>query len=225
MNNLNTKISARTAPTQRSLGSIISYLPEKRYGFIKGADGKSVFFHVSSVASQDRDKICDNSRVSFELVPSPKGYKALKVRLEQEAEQRWSVPDHVLTYENEVGGRFLLLVDTTTLLRYSGRDLGEIRDKLRTLARQCGANALHHYRYSRDTDHSWLNWNYIFSVHTVSAYPCFVARKDAAGSITDAQIPYDLQKRVNKMLEPPAAVWIAGLVLFAFCMVVILCLY
>jgi len=58
-------------------GTITSYLPEKRYGFIKGKDGKDYFFHDSSFKNDAQIALlAEEAMVTFEQQATPKGYKA-----------------------------------------------------------------------------------------------------------------------------------------------------
>ncbi|ORE47709.1 cold-shock protein [Pseudomonas aeruginosa] len=60
----------------RLTGVVRSFMPEKGFGFIQGDDQRDYFVHASSV---DGGILVDGQAVEFEGVPSPKGYRALKV--------------------------------------------------------------------------------------------------------------------------------------------------
>jgi cold shock CspA family protein len=63
-------------------GTIKTYLPEKKYGFILGDDGKNYFFHASEFYSAALEKnISENAFVEFEQHATPKGYSAKKCSL------------------------------------------------------------------------------------------------------------------------------------------------
>jgi cold shock CspA family protein len=56
-------------------GTIKSYLPEQRYGFIKGDDGKDYFFHENEFRDRSQvAKLCEEAFVDFEQQATPKGY-------------------------------------------------------------------------------------------------------------------------------------------------------
>jgi cold shock CspA family protein len=72
-------------------GTIKTYLPEKKYGFIKGDDGKDYFFHESEFRDRNQlDKLCEEAFVDFDQQATPKGYKAKNCSLID--------PSEVLTY-------------------------------------------------------------------------------------------------------------------------------
>jgi len=61
-------------------GVVKTFLPEKKYGFIRGDDGKDYFFHTKSfVSAKDVKNICEASRVKFDQAATPKGYQAKKM--------------------------------------------------------------------------------------------------------------------------------------------------
>jgi CspA family cold shock protein len=51
--------------------------PTKKYGFITGADGVEVFFHISGVPSKTAP--LEGTAVQYEVVDSPKGQRAANV--------------------------------------------------------------------------------------------------------------------------------------------------
>jgi cold shock CspA family protein len=59
------------------VGLVTNYNSEKRYGFLKGDDGQSYFFHVTDVMGDLQ--IAVNSAASFEPSISPKGLRARHV--------------------------------------------------------------------------------------------------------------------------------------------------
>jgi len=70
-------------------GVVKSFLSDKRYGFIRGEDGKDYFFHKEDVDRPTWDNIglawSDGDqravRVSFNPVKSPKGTRANSISL------------------------------------------------------------------------------------------------------------------------------------------------
>jgi tetratricopeptide (TPR) repeat protein len=80
-----TELIASLPPASRSErfagheGVIQSYNEKRGFGFIKGESEARVFFHVSAFTG--RTKPSEGLRVSFELEPSPKGPRAVRVRM------------------------------------------------------------------------------------------------------------------------------------------------
>jgi cold shock CspA family protein len=54
----------------------VVYLPEKKYGFLKGDDGKGYFFHANEFVKAHINNIFEDSFVEFEQFATPKGYNA-----------------------------------------------------------------------------------------------------------------------------------------------------
>ena len=65
-------------------GNVVSFLPSKRYGFIKGDDGLGYYFKLSVVTNLAEVKeIVAGDRVSFDEYATAKGYAARSITLEQ----------------------------------------------------------------------------------------------------------------------------------------------
>jgi CspA family cold shock protein len=63
-----------------STGTVKKVVSDRGFGFISAEDGKDYFFHRSSLeASLDFDRLVGGERVEFEIEPSPKGPRAVKV--------------------------------------------------------------------------------------------------------------------------------------------------
>jgi cold shock CspA family protein len=65
-------------------GTVVRLMPEKRFGFLKGEDGKDYFFHQSDFHGFFDDLVEDfNAKrtieVTFEVTPSDKGPRAAGV--------------------------------------------------------------------------------------------------------------------------------------------------
>jgi len=62
-------------------GTVKKVVSDRGFGFISAEDGKEYFFHRSSLeASLDFDRLVGGERVEFEVEPSPKGPRAVKVQ-------------------------------------------------------------------------------------------------------------------------------------------------
>lgn len=53
---------------------------DKRFGFIKGDEGKEYFFHQSVVYGEGIDNLCEGASVEFNVTEGPKGPRAETVR-------------------------------------------------------------------------------------------------------------------------------------------------
>ena len=65
-------------------GKIKKLVRERGFGFISDADGREVFFHQSSVADSRFDALSEEQEVEFDVEKSPKGPRAINVRIKQE---------------------------------------------------------------------------------------------------------------------------------------------
>ncbi len=62
-------------------GKIKKLVRERGFGFINDNDGREVFFHQSSVADARFDALAEEQEVEFEVEKSPKGPRAVNVRI------------------------------------------------------------------------------------------------------------------------------------------------
>lgn len=63
-----------------SSGKIKKLNRERGFGFING-DGKDFFFHRSEVKDTDFDSLTEDQAVDFDVQESPKGPRAVNVRV------------------------------------------------------------------------------------------------------------------------------------------------
>lgn len=62
-------------------GKIKKVVRERGFGFIIDADGKEVFFHQSGLIDTQFDALKEEENVEFEIEDSPKGPRAVNVRI------------------------------------------------------------------------------------------------------------------------------------------------
>jgi CspA family cold shock protein len=63
-----------------STGTVKKVVADRGFGFIAAEDGKEYFFHRSSLEETlSFDQLSGGERVEFEVEPSPKGPRAVKV--------------------------------------------------------------------------------------------------------------------------------------------------
>ncbi|HYV85061.1 MAG TPA: cold shock domain-containing protein [Patescibacteria group bacterium] len=62
-------------------GTIAKLVRDRGFGFIRGNDGKDVFFHRSGLMNLNFDELEQGTPVDFEVENSPKGPRANRVRL------------------------------------------------------------------------------------------------------------------------------------------------
>lgn len=77
----------RAAPMARALpsgpkvqGKIKKLVRERGFGFVRGDDGKEVFFHRSGLGSTDYDALSEGDTVEYVVQEGPRGARAENVR-------------------------------------------------------------------------------------------------------------------------------------------------
>ncbi|MFA5355992.1 MAG: cold shock domain-containing protein [Candidatus Omnitrophota bacterium] len=64
-------------------GKIKKLVRDRGFGFISDTDGREVFFHQSSLLDTKFDILNEEQAVEFEIEDSPKGPRAINVRIAQ----------------------------------------------------------------------------------------------------------------------------------------------
>ncbi|MBO8414810.1 MAG: cold shock domain-containing protein [Proteobacteria bacterium] len=202
-------------------GRIISFSKERGYGFIK-CRGKSVFFSGSELLNpQELYRLKDGSALTFELLPTPRGYKAIKVQLqepeqEQELEQktkpaaqkedkeaRYEIPQEVLSFNHDISSDYLIVEEAEGyLLSAEHRSFQQAHKQLCKKAGALGANALCGLFCStkKATESNGRGGIHYYSRSVVTARPCLVARKTDQGGCSRAALPQDLTQKVESAL-------------------------
>lgn len=62
-------------------GKIKKLVRDRGFGFISDSDGREVFFHQSSVVEAKFDALNEEQDVEFDIEKSPKGPRAVNVRV------------------------------------------------------------------------------------------------------------------------------------------------
>lgn len=62
-------------------GTIKKVVRERGFGFISDTDGRELFFHQSGIVDIQFDALKETSKVEFEVEDSPKGPRAINVRV------------------------------------------------------------------------------------------------------------------------------------------------
>lgn len=64
-------------------GKIKKLVRERGFGFISDTDGREVFFHQSGLTDGGFDGLKEDQDVEFDVENSPKGPRAINIRLTQ----------------------------------------------------------------------------------------------------------------------------------------------
>lgn len=62
-------------------GKIKRLIRDRGFGFISDTDGREIFFHQSSIIDAQFDALKEEQEVEFEVENSPKGPRAINVRI------------------------------------------------------------------------------------------------------------------------------------------------
>jgi CspA family cold shock protein len=62
-------------------GKIKKLVADRGFGFISDTDGNEVFFHKSSLLDSQFEALKEDTDVEFEIEKSPKGPRAMNVRV------------------------------------------------------------------------------------------------------------------------------------------------
>ena len=62
-------------------GKIKKLVRDRGFGFIADTDGREVFFHQSGLVETTFDALTEDQSVEFEVEQSPKGPRAINVRV------------------------------------------------------------------------------------------------------------------------------------------------
>ena len=62
-------------------GTIKKVVRERGFGFISDTDGRELFFHQSVIVDAQFDALKETSKVEFDVEDSPKGPRAINVRV------------------------------------------------------------------------------------------------------------------------------------------------
>jgi CspA family cold shock protein len=62
-------------------GKIKKVVRERGFGFISDTDGRELFFHQSGLVETQFDSLKEEQKVEFEIEDSPKGPRAVQVRV------------------------------------------------------------------------------------------------------------------------------------------------
>jgi len=62
-------------------GKIKKLVKDRGFGFISDVDGREVFFHQTGLVEGSFDSLTEDQSVEFEVEKSPKGPRAISVRV------------------------------------------------------------------------------------------------------------------------------------------------
>ena len=163
-------------------GIVRSFSADKGFGFVAGDDGQSYFLHIKDIAGGEIP--VDGQRVTFDPMPTPKGYSAKAATLGMAPVEILVNPDRfTLTKEDELRG--LEIRWYVTKAYGDSRNPQEARSLLEQVARRHGGNAVVNLKTTSYTDGSVFS-NYRFTIHRAEGQ--VVIAKKVVRSFDPAQI-------------------------------------
>jgi len=209
-------------------GIVKTFLSEKKYGFIKGDDDKDYFFHQSSFKNKSSiKKICENLIVTFEQKATPKGYTAVSIIIEKIDEDsiKYIVPDNIYTSkESKIKGWDTMVVSNLVIHESSRSSPDFAKDKVKSLAKSYGANAIFDMQYYKTTGSEWgggmnLLSTHYYTIHNFKGRLVNIAKRSTKGTHTKDELTNlnfitpakDIKS--NKWIYLPIAIIIVGVIL------------
>ncbi len=174
-------------------GLIKSFVPEKKFGFIKGDDGKDYFFHLNEFKNSAHHKnIVDGTVVEFEPSATPKGYRAVNCILPKHEDfsaiSSYVKPDEFLTSKTEIIQGWEIVERGAWVISGSSRNSpDEAKENAIFNARRIGANALVEFKYIKSTGEeagTGLHGIHHFTIHNFYGRIVTVARRSKNGGFS-----------------------------------------
>lgn len=167
-------------------GVIKTFLPEKKYGFIKGDDGKDYFFHQDAFRDKSQiEKICEEAFVEFEQKATPKGYKAEKCSLINPSDVlTYIVPDEFLTSRSGTIKGWDIIERGEWIVHGSSRHSPDAAKKdLVNSAIRVGANSAVDLEYYKTTgsEAGTGRGTHHFTIHNFRARVVTIAKRNSKG--------------------------------------------
>lgn len=174
-------------------GIITTYLPQKKYGFIKGDDGKDYFFHEAEF--RDRSQIaylCEDAFVDFDEQATPKGYKAKNCSLiDPKKVLTYTVPDEFTVVRSEnVRGWEIFEYGNWIVYGTSEDSPDDARKDVIDNARLIGANALIELEYYKTTgsEAGTGHGTHYFTIHNFRGRVVTLAKRSSRGRYRSDQL-------------------------------------
>lgn len=168
-------------------GTIKTYLPEKKYGFIKGDDGKDYFFHENEFRDKSHiDKLCEEALVNFDQQATPKGYKAKSCSLINSSDVLAFVTpnEFIASRSNGVRGWDVMEYGNWIVHGSSRDSLDSAKRDVIDSAIHIGANALINLEYYKTTgsEAGTGRGTHHYTIHNFRGRAVTIAKKNLKGN-------------------------------------------
>lgn len=175
-------------------GKIISFVDKKNYGFIKGDDGESYFFHTSFLKEKSAaSELAKGVRVEFDPAPAKKGLEARSLIVTQSIQGK-RFRKFIRTDKSTPNDG---IIERSQFIKTKAfKDLNKGREHLKALVDKMGGNALLDYRYEKSTR---MDGNYRYSVHSFSGNVAVVSETVSFSSEVDkSRAELILKRQIEK---------------------------
>ena len=168
-------------------GTIKTYLPEKKHGYIKGDDGKDYFFYESEFRDKShRAKLCEEDFVDFDQHATPRGYKAKNCSLINPSEVlTYVIPDEFIASRSNGVRGWDLIEHGNWIVHGTSRDSPDAakRDVIES-AMRIGANALINLEYYKTTgsEAGTGRGTHHFTIHNFRGRAVTLAKRNSKGN-------------------------------------------
>lgn len=195
-------------PVKRVEGVIMSWVPGKPFGFVKGRDGSEYFLHANNVDDQDQVAALEMGRlIEFEPHPGRKGLEARHVMVGDATAVEWIEPERFVV-SKDVQPRYGEVYFCVDKIQMDGDSPDEAKTKLLNKCRELGANAVVGLAYSRSTGSMG---NYLYTIHWQSGWPAIVLEKRATFDVERAESSAGLGEALAETLQRRYDKWQAEL--------------
>lgn len=188
-------------------GTVISFHTDKKFGFVRDAEGDTHFAHASEVVNASI--LAVGQDVEFDIKPTPKGSRAVNIsalktnlyrRKITQKEQAYVDPDQfVMTREPEVRGCIIVSVLDTQFWAKSN-DPNEAREMVKQNAISLGGNAVVSLDVQRHTEQAGCS-NYKYTMHLATGAAVIVKRVVTTNDPAVIQASRDDMSAIEKRNE------------------------
>ena len=175
-------------------GKLTAFISDKRYGFIKGEDSTSYFFHYNDfINKSDLGNLCDGLEVKFEPKATPKGYSASKCELTTTSLIDTYEQPKKLIYSRDYKVKGWEIAEDTQWAVFASSTNSPDDAKELAIARaiMVGATGLVNFNYNKTTGSKTSDSGrgvYKYSVHHYSGRIVSLAKKSTNGTANYLEI-------------------------------------
>jgi cold shock CspA family protein len=159
-------------------GKVVSYVKEKKYGFVNGDDGESYFLHFSNLLDKsDETKLVKGVVLDFDPTPTNRGLAANKVTFPKVYFKKQLVDFFISKSSNPKHGNVEKRHSIST--RFI-KDPKESQVHIKQLAIESGCNSILNLEFEKDT---FSYGNYLYTVHAYKGDFALVSEKIPCNSL------------------------------------------